>query len=62
MDKYTYKIMRGLRKVIMGIQGYEFSHTLPCCNNPEEANIQIRNLLENNKPCMIARYGATELL
>ena len=54
--------MRGLRKVVMGIQGYEFSHALSCCNNPEEANIQIRTLLENNKPCMIARYGATELL
>lgn len=62
MNRYIYKILRGVRKVILKLQNKEFSHQLSCCENEEEASRMICSLLEDNKPCMIARYGATEIL
>lgn len=62
MNKYTHKIIRGLRKVYLRLQGRTFSHQLSCCEDSELANQMIVDLLEDEKPCMIARYGATELL
>ena len=55
--------MRGIRKGIMLAEGKKsFSHQLPCCENPDEAAAEINSLLMSDSPCMIARYGATELL
>ena len=62
MNKYLHKIIRGLRKVYLKLRGQSFSHQLPCCEDPEQAYQMIIDLLEDEKPCMIARYGATELL
>lgn len=54
--------MRGMRKIYLSLHGRSFSHQLSCCEDPEQANLMIIDLLEDKKPCMIARYGATELL
>lgn len=62
MNKYIYKTLRGIRKIILTLQDKKFSHQLPCCENANQANKMICNLLQGNKPCMIARFGATELL
>ena len=62
MNKYIYKTLRGIRKIILTLKGKDFSHQLPCCENANTANEMICTLLEEDKPCMIARFGATELL
>lgn len=40
----------------------EIFYPMPCCNDPELANMKIKQLLEGPNSCMIARFGATELL
>lgn len=55
-------MIRGIRKVYTYLTKKEIFHPLPCCNDPELANKKITELLESPNPCMIARFGATELL
>ncbi len=62
MNKYIHKSLKGIRKIILTLQGKNFSHQLSCCEDANKANEMICNLLKGNKPCMIARFGATELL
>ena len=62
MNKYGYKLIRGLRKLYLKLHGRVYSHQLSCCEDAEDASRMIMDLLEDDKPCMIARYGATELL
>ena len=62
MNCTIYKLIRGLRKAILAVQGKQFSHELASIENADEANLIIKKALESDNPCMIARYGATELL
>ena len=62
MNESLYKILRGVRKIVLKLQGKDFSHQLACCEDEEKANRMVCDLLNNDKPCMIARFGATELL
>ena len=62
MNCTIYKLICGLRKAILAVQGKQFSHELASIENADEVNLIIKKALESDNPCMIARYGATELL
>ena len=54
-------ILRFFRKLYSkSIGTYQFP-PLPCERNIDKASDVIYNLLDTGKPCMIARFGATEL-
>lgn len=60
MNKFGDFILRGLRKTYR-IVFKAHSVMLPFENNPDRASEIIYKLLEGEKPCMIARFGSTEL-
>ncbi|WP_456379209.1 GT-D fold domain-containing protein [Lutibacter sp.] len=61
MNKLTITILKILRKVYSKTLGNK-SNVLPECEqNPDIASKLIYKALTDNKPCMIARFGSTEL-
>lgn len=62
MNRYLYRLLRGMRKIVLCLQGKTFSSQLPCCEDAEKASCIIKSYVEDDKPCMVARFGATELL
>ncbi len=54
-------ILKVLRKIYTKIVGKFVLSPLECEINPDKASEMIYNLLAEDKPCMIARYGSTEL-
>ncbi len=60
-SKLFVNILKSVRKAYQIIIRQE-SPMLPVCDrNPDSASKQIYELLMDNKPCMIARFGSTEL-
>ena len=60
MNKGIIFILKSLRK----IYNYFFGKAVICdrgITNPDEVSEVIYQLLETKKPCMIARFGSTEL-
>ena len=53
MNCTIYKLIRGLRKAILAVQGKQFSHELASIENADEANLIIKKALESDNPCMI---------
>lgn len=58
MDKLVYNFYKICRRVYDMIH---FSNLEYSCNNPEMVAHKIFEFLTNEKPCMIARYGAFEI-
>ena len=59
-EKLIYKFYRTIRKVYKLYKHGRF-RMLECETNPDIISNHIIDLLEGDKPCMICRYGATEL-
>lgn len=55
---FTLKVLRKLYGKAFGV--YQLP-PLQCEKNPDKASEMIYNLLTNDKPCMIARFGSTEM-
>lgn len=61
MNKLSSFTLRALRKLYANSVGSYQYPPLPCERNLDKASDLIYNLLAKGKPCMIARFGATEL-
>ena len=61
MNLILINILRILRKVYTKILGTYKPPLLQREENPDHASVMIFNLLSSDKPCMIARFGSTEL-
>lgn len=61
MNKYSILFLRCLRKLYTKCFGYYKFPTLPIEKDLDKASDIIYNLLVSGKPCMISRFGATEL-
>lgn len=62
MNIATLLILKILRKLYNKIFG---TYKLPALHreeDPDKASEMIYNLLASDKPCMIARFGSTEML
>ncbi len=53
-------ILKGLKKLYRGVARPKFENP-PCELDRQRANDLIYNLLSNDKPCMISRFGTTEI-
>lgn len=53
--------LKGLRKVYSKTIGLRTLEKPVCDQDPDSASLKIYNLLTANEPCMIARFGSTEL-
>lgn len=60
-DLLLMNIFKIPRKIYSKIFPNPYNKKLPCLTNPDEVSDLIFNMLTDSKPCMIARYGATEL-
>lgn len=58
----AYFILKCLRKLYTEVFGPYRLPSLLCEENPNKASEMIYNLLASDKPCMIARFGSTEML
>lgn len=56
-----YIILKALRKVFLKCFGEAREQSQKVISNPDEASEQIYQMLIGDDPCMIARYGSTEL-
>ena len=61
MQSIIRKICILLRKVLSPFVRDKVRRNLPCDINGKDVQELIRTMLESDKPCMIARFGATEL-
>lgn len=59
MNKYLADVIKGMRLIYRKI--YNTHQFLPCDENFDSASDKIYNLLMADKPCMICRFGSTEL-
>lgn len=62
MNKLEIITLRFLRKIYSKLFSCESSTYDRGITDPDKASEQIYNLLASGKPCMIARYGSTEML
>ena len=62
-DMNKYFLIKLIRKIYQKIKGLNNDPFTPdeFTNNAEEASLIIKELLNNDSPCMIARYGSFEL-
>lgn len=60
MNSFNIFILKCLRHAYQSVFGLPSYKELPCCSF-EEGGEMIFKLLSEDKPCMIARYGANEL-
>lgn len=61
MDFISICILKVLRKLYTKAFGEYQLPPLQCEKDPDKASEMIYNLLTNDKPCMIARFGSTEM-
>lgn len=61
MNSLSIFTLKALRKIYTKIIGDNGSSLLHVINDADKANDIIYNLLAGDKPCMIARFGSTEL-
>ncbi len=61
MNKLSIFVLKASRKIYAKIFGGYKLPALEREEDPDKVSDMIYNLLESDKPCMIARYGATEL-
>lgn len=61
MNKAKILLLKGLRKTYEKLIGYPKISKPDCIQDPDVASELIYNLLMQDKPCMIARFGSTEL-
>ena len=62
MKKIEIITLKALRKIYGKLFGSKSSTYDRGITDPDKASEQIYNLLASGKPCMIARYGSTEML
>lgn len=62
MNKVNIYILKALRKIYGKLFKPESSTYDRGITDPDKASEQIYNLLASGKPCMVARYGSTEML
>lgn len=62
MNNLSIILLKCLRKIYIKTFGSFHSQSLQYIVNVDEANKIIYNLLKDGTPCMIARFGSTELL
>lgn len=62
MKKIEIITLKALRKIYGKLFGSQSSTYDRGITDPDKASEQIYNLLASGKPCMIARYGSTEML
>lgn len=62
MNKIKIYTLKALRKIYGKLFGSKSSAYDRGITDPDKASELIYNLLASGKPCMIARYGSTELL
>ena len=62
MNKVNIYILKALRKIYGKLFKPESSTYDRGITDPDKVSEQIYNLLASGKPCMIARYGSTEML
>lgn len=61
MNKLSIYTLKALRKLYLKSFGTSDLSSIPQEKNPNKASDMIYALLASDKPCMIARFGATEL-
>ena len=61
MNKFKIQILKGLRKTYQLILGDTMILNSECVQDPDVAYKIIFEVLSSDKPCMIARFGSTEL-
>jgi hypothetical protein len=61
MNKFQIFILKSLRKAYQIIFGFERKKNPECIQDAELASDIIYEALTSDKPCMIARFGSTEL-
>lgn len=61
MNKLEIITLKALRKIYSKLFSYESSTYDRGITDPDKASELIYNLLASGKPCMIARYGSTEM-
>lgn len=62
MSKYLIFTLKVLRKIYVKLLGKQELPFLSREENPDTASDMIYELLNSGEPCMIARYGSTELI
>ena len=62
MNKLEIFTLKALRKIYGKLFSAKAEHYDRGITDPDEASELIYNLLASGKPCMIARYGSTELM
>lgn len=60
MNRISIFTLKCLRYAYQGIFGLPYFNQIPLCSN-EEGGELVFKMITDNEPCMIARYGATEL-
>ena len=61
MNLLSTKTLRFLRKINLSVNRRNDSNQLDCESDPNSSSRLIYALLSSSKPCMIARFGSTEL-
>jgi hypothetical protein len=62
MNRYLIFILKSLNKIFVFVFKKKKKSILRCIQNPEIASNKIYELLNSDFPCMIARFGSTELI
>lgn len=62
MNKLEIFTLKALRKIYGKLFSPKVTDYDRCITDPDEVSEMIYNLLASGKPCMIARYGSTELM
>ena len=61
MNKFQILVLKSIRKVYQYIVGFELQNKPECIQDADIASQIIYEALKSDKPCMIARFGSTEL-
>lgn len=61
MNSLSIFTLKTLRKLYAKVLGVSQLTILSCEEDPDKVSEMIYNLLTNDKPCMIARFGSTEM-
>lgn len=61
MNKFQILVLKSIRKVYQYIVGFELQNKPECIQDADIASQIIYEALTSDKPCMIARFGSTEL-
>ena len=61
MNQLLVIVLKTMRKIYSRLFGYKITSKPLCDNNPNSVSKKIYDILIDDKPCMIARFGSTEL-